>query len=157
MKLGKFIFGLGLGALAGVLMAPKKGSETREDIKNTATKTYEKVKNMSKEDVQAMIGETIENVKKTVDEFDSEAFKASTKEKIVQLQEKRTVWANKVKESEQYEKVAESVTQAADTLNAKIEDVRKSLNNKTTNSDKIEAEIDDVENELDEMIDEISD
>ena len=65
--------------------------------------------------------------------------------------------ANKVKESEQYEKVAESVTQAADTLNAKIEDVRKSLNNKTTNSDKIEAEIDDVENELDEMIDEISD
>ena len=142
MKLGKFIFGLGLGALAGVLMAPKKGSETREDIKNTATKTYEKVKNMSKEDVQAMIGETIENVKKTVDEFDSEAFKASTKEKIVQLQEKLTVLANKVKESEQYEKVAESVTQAADTLNAKIEDVRKSLNNKTTNSDKIEAEID---------------
>ena len=157
MKLGKFIFGLGLGALAGVLMAPKKGSETREDIKNTATKTYEKVKNMSKEDVQAMIGETIENVKKTVDEFDSEAFKASTKEKIVQLQEKLTVLANKVKESEQYEKVAKSVTQAADTLNAKIEDVRKSLNNKTTNSDKIEAEIDDVENELDEMIDEISD
>ena len=157
MKLGKFIFGLGLGALAGVLMAPKKGSETREDIKNTATKTYEKVKNMSKEDVQAMIGETIENVKKTVDEFDSEAFKASTKEKIVQLQEKLTVLANKVKESEQYEKVAKSVTQAADTLNAKIEDVRKSLNNKTTNSDKIEAEIDDVENELNEMIDEISD
>ena len=33
MKLGKFIFGLGLGALAGVLMAPKKGSETREDMK----------------------------------------------------------------------------------------------------------------------------
>ena len=157
MKLGKFIFGLGLGALAGVLMAPKKGSETREDIKNTATKRYEKVKNMSKEDVQAMIGETIENVKKTVDEFDSEAFKASTKEKIVQLQEKLTVLANKVKESEQYEKVAKSVTQAADTLNAKIENVRKSLNNKTTNSDKIEAEIDDVENELDEMIDEISD
>ena len=31
--LGKFIAGLGLGALAGVLFAPKAGSETRKELK----------------------------------------------------------------------------------------------------------------------------
>ena len=33
MKIGKFILGLGIGAAAGLLLAPKKGSELREDIK----------------------------------------------------------------------------------------------------------------------------
>ena len=34
--LGWFLAGLGLGALAGVLYAPKSGKETREDIANRA-------------------------------------------------------------------------------------------------------------------------
>ena len=33
MKFGKFLVGLGIGAAAGLLLAPKKGSELREDIK----------------------------------------------------------------------------------------------------------------------------
>ena len=35
-SIGWFLAGLGLGALLGVLYAPKSGSETREDIANSA-------------------------------------------------------------------------------------------------------------------------
>ena len=33
MKLGRFLTTLGIGALAGMLLAPKKGSELREELK----------------------------------------------------------------------------------------------------------------------------
>ena len=40
MKFGKVLFGVGLGVLAGLLFAPKKGSELREDIKAKSKSTY---------------------------------------------------------------------------------------------------------------------
>ena len=40
--LGWFLAGLGLGALAGVLYAPKAGSETREDLMNSALDAKER-------------------------------------------------------------------------------------------------------------------
>ena len=41
MKFGKVLFGVGLGVLAGLLFAPKKGSELREDIKAKSKSTYD--------------------------------------------------------------------------------------------------------------------
>ena len=63
MKFGKFLVGLGIGAAAGLLLAPKKGSELREDIKRESLKAYDQLKNMTKEDVEALLGQTIETVK----------------------------------------------------------------------------------------------
>ena len=40
--LGWFLAGLGIGALVGVLYAPKAGKETREDLKNSALEAKEK-------------------------------------------------------------------------------------------------------------------
>ena len=40
--LGWFLAGLGLGAIAGVLYAPKAGRETREDLMNSALDAKEK-------------------------------------------------------------------------------------------------------------------
>ncbi len=40
--LGWFLAGLGLGALVGVLYAPKSGKETREDLKASALDAKEK-------------------------------------------------------------------------------------------------------------------
>ena len=109
MKIGKFILGLGIGAAAGLLLAPKKGSELREDIKRESLKAYDQLKNMTKEDVEAMLGQTIETVKKSVDEFDLDVFKETTKEKLSDLETKLEEFANRVKETDQYMQVKERI------------------------------------------------
>ena len=59
MKFGKVLFGVGLGVLAGLLFAPKKGSELREDIKAKSKSTYDYLASLTREDVEAKLGETI--------------------------------------------------------------------------------------------------
>ena len=124
MKIGKFILGLGIGAAAGLLLAPKKGSELREDIKRESLKAYDQLKNMTKEDVEAMLGQTIETVKKSVDEFDLDVFKETTKEKLSDLETKLEEFANRVKETDQYMQVKESVYDLSDKVNSKIDEVK---------------------------------
>jgi gas vesicle protein len=50
--------GTAVGVTAGVLLAPKSGKETREDISNTTKKTLENVKeglNVAKEKIEDMV------------------------------------------------------------------------------------------------------
>ena len=147
MKLGKFILGLGIGAAAGLLFAPKKGSELREDIKRESLKAYDNVKNMTKEDVEAMLGQTIETVKKTVDEFDVDTFKASTKTKLADLEAKLEEFASKVKETDQYMLVRENVLDISEKVNTKIDEVK----TKVIDSDFTEDIFEDLENEIDDV------
>ena len=160
MKIGKFILGLGIGAAAGLLLAPKKGSELREDIKRESLKAYDQLKNMTKEDVEAMLGQTIETVKKSVDEFDLDVFKETTKEKLSDLETKLEEFANRVKETDQYMQVKESVYDLSDKVNSKIDEVKTKVLDSTLSDEdleKLENEIDDVEDKLEEMIEEIKD
>ena len=160
MKIGKFILGLGIGAAAGLLLAPKKGSELREDIKRESLKAYDQLKNMTKEDVEAMLGQTIETVKKSVDEFDLDVFKETTKEKLSDLETKLEEFANRVKETDQYMHVKESVYDLSDKVNSKIDEVKTKVLDATLSDEdleKLENEIDDVEDKLEEMIEEIKD
>ena len=39
MKLGKFIAGVGIGAVIGMLCAPKKGSELRGELKEKVSRS----------------------------------------------------------------------------------------------------------------------
>ena len=160
MKIGKFILGLGIGAAAGLLLAPKKGSELREDIQRESLKAYDQLKNMTKEDVEAMLGQTIETVKKSVDEFDLDVFKETTKEKLSDLETKLEEFANRVKETDQYMQVKESVYDLSDKVNSKIDEVKTKVLDATLSDEdleKLENEIDDVEDKLEEMIEEIKD
>ena len=160
MKIGKFILGLGIGAAAGLLLAPKKGSELREDIKRESLKAYDQLKNMTKEDVEAMLGQTIETVKKSVDEFDLDVFKETSKEKLSDLETKLEEFANRVKETDQYMQVKESVYDLSDKVNSKIDEVKTKVLDATLSDEdleKLENEIDDVEDKLEEMIEEIKD
>lgn len=159
MKLGKFITGLGLGALAGLLFAPKKGSELREDIKNESLKVYDNVKSLTKEDVETMLTQTIEKVKKSVDEFNVEDFKESTKVKLSDLQTKLEDFSKKAKENDQYIQLKDSVVDLTKKVNDKIDEVKtKILDSKVTDEviQDFEEEIDDVEEKLEEMIEEIN-
>ncbi len=60
--LGWFIAGLGLGALLGVLYAPKSGRETREDLISTAKDGTEYVRVRARE-VVGQAGELIDRSK----------------------------------------------------------------------------------------------
>ena len=52
MKLGRFLTTLGIGALVGMLLAPKKGSELREELKDKGKETLDSAKEMTVEDYQ---------------------------------------------------------------------------------------------------------
>lgn len=158
MKLGKFMLGLGIGVVAGMLLAPKKGSELREDIKNESLKAYETMKNITKEDIEVAIGTTIENVKRTIDEFDVDEFTDITKEKLNELKDKLEDFSEKVKESEEYARVKEGVVVVTDKVNTKIVEVKNKVLDSTLEKEDIEdlsKEIDAVEEKLDELIEEI--
>ena len=121
MKFGKVLFGVGLGVLAGVLFAPKKGSELREDIKAKSKSTYDYLAGLTREDVEAKLGETIENIKKSVDEFDPDDFKETTKEKVDEVQKKLEVLAGVTK-------LARERAKKANLHNRKLRDCRIHLN-----------------------------
>lgn len=62
MKLGRFLTTLGIGALVGMLLAPK-GSELREELKDKGKETLDSAKEMTVEDYQKLISETIDSIK----------------------------------------------------------------------------------------------
>ena len=82
MKLGKLIAGIGIGTVIGMLCAPKKGSELRKDIKDKSKDLYDKAQNISKEDIQELINNTIDEIKLAIDEFDADEFKENAGQKI---------------------------------------------------------------------------
>ena len=102
MKMGKFIVGLGVGTVIGLLLAPKKGSELVEDINTSFLKVKENLKDMTKEDVVNKLNDTIANVQTYVREFDYASYKASTKEKMNRLMNDLVTLKNRILESDQF-------------------------------------------------------
>lgn len=86
--LGKFVLGVGVGAGLGVLFAPKKGSETREDLKNLFEEMLNKAKNIKASDVKMAIEEKIEDIKAGLADLDKEKVLSIAKEKGAQLKAK---------------------------------------------------------------------
>jgi gas vesicle protein len=66
--LGWFVAGLGLGALIGVLYAPKSGRETREDLAAGAREGTEYIRARSKEAAEQM-GTYVDRGKSQVNEY----------------------------------------------------------------------------------------
>jgi gas vesicle protein len=65
-----FVAGLGVGALAGILYAPKSGRETREDLLNGAKEGTEYLRNRTRhaaEQVEELVGKGKEHVGEYVD------------------------------------------------------------------------------------------
>ncbi len=86
--LGKFLAGAAVGGALGVLFAPKKGSESRQDLKKKTCKIANKVKNTDYEEVKDDLEKKIADLKKEVADLDKEKVLKIAKEKANDLKKK---------------------------------------------------------------------
>ena len=84
----KFLAGVGIGAGLGILFAPKKGSETREDLKRKLDELVKKVKEIDKDEVKKEFLERVDSLKKELEDLDKEKVLSIAKQKGKELKEK---------------------------------------------------------------------
>lgn len=85
--LGKFIVGASIGAGLGLLFAPKKGSETRRDLKKKMDELIEKAKGIDAEEVRDNIEAKIAEIKEELADLDKEKVLKIAKKKARQIQD----------------------------------------------------------------------
>ena len=132
---GKFVLGAALGGALGVLFAPKKGSETRQELKEKIDELMNKAKEIDMCEVKENIQDKIEEIKLELSDLDKEKVLKIAKEKGNQL---------KIKAEEIYnlalEKGTPVVQKAADEVRLKtidvVEEVLKKLKNEEKKSEK---------------------
>lgn len=88
MSKGNFVAGLAVGAALGILFAPKKGSETREDLKELFEELLNKIRDIDIEDVKEAVANKIADIKESLAELDKEKILEIAKEKGALIKEK---------------------------------------------------------------------
>ena len=112
---GKFVLGALIGVGIGVLIAPKKGSETREDLKKKIDELLQKVKEIDKDEVKKQIEDKLTKLKNDIKELDKEKVLSIAKEKCAKIKEesKKLVELAKEKGTPVLEKAANEVREKA--------------------------------------------
>ena len=82
---------------------------------------------MTVEDYQKLISETIDSIKKTVDEFDVDDFKDSSLAKLNELKDKFDDVVTKLQDSDQYSKLKDQVDNVIVQVNDKINEVKEKM------------------------------
>lgn len=86
--LGTLLAGAALGAGLGVLFAPKKGSETRKELKEKMEELLNKAKQIDAKEVKENIENKIEEIKAELKDLDKEKVLKIAKEKSKQIKTK---------------------------------------------------------------------
>ena len=86
--LGKFAVGALVGAGVGILFAPKKGSETREDLKKEFKKLMDHVKSIYIDEVREDFQKKIEDLEAELTDLDKEKVLKIAKKKGEQIKQK---------------------------------------------------------------------
>ena len=112
---GKFLAGAAVGAGLGILFAPKKGSETREDIKMLIDDMIAKVKSIDIDEVKEEIEVKLYNIKDELEDLDKEKVLKIAKKKAKQIQDATEELVNYAVEkgTPMLEKTANSIREAA--------------------------------------------
>ena len=86
--LGKFIAGAAIGAGLGILFEPRKGSETRAQLKAKLNELVAQIKNIDIDEVKEEFNKKVEEIKAGLADLDKEKVLEIAKEKAAQLKEK---------------------------------------------------------------------
>jgi gas vesicle protein len=90
------LFGLTAGAVAGILLAPKSGKETREDIKKFAEDMGEKV-SLKYQEVKAEVEKRLQELKAAGKKIDWDIYKDMVNEVLNELKQDGEVTADVAK------------------------------------------------------------
>lgn len=96
--LGKLLAGVGLGVGIGLLFAPKKGSETRADLKNKMNELIGKAKEIDIKEVKENVENKIAEIKEELKDLDKEKVLEIAKDKGEKIKTKLGDLAEYVKE-----------------------------------------------------------
>lgn len=83
--IGKFVLGAAIGAGLGILFAPKKGSETRAELKVKLDELVEQAKQIDVEEVKAEFLNRVDDLKEELADLDREKAMDIAKRKAADL------------------------------------------------------------------------
>ena len=129
--LGKFMLGAAIGAGLGILFAPKKGSETRKELKVKIDELIKKAKEIDVEEVKTNLQNKLDELLAEIEDLDKEKALKIAKEKGHQLKEKAEDIYNIAKE-----KGTPVLQKAAADVKQKTIDVVEEVLRKLKNEDK---------------------
>jgi len=129
--IGKFVLGAAIGAGLGILFAPKKGSETRAELKVKIDELIEQAKQIDVEEVKAEFLNKVDDLKDELADLDAEKAMDIAKRKAADL---------KIKSQElvdlAIEKGSPILRDAAEEVRLKAIDVTKDVLKKLENKEK---------------------